>query len=44
MTDEKLIESKRALLGKIARLPKVIREKLNRRLDDNQSSSEILPG
>lgn len=43
MTDEKLVESKRALVGKIARLPKVIREKLNRRLDDNQPSLEILP-
>jgi hypothetical protein len=33
----------RALVGKIARLPKIIREKLNRRLDDNQPASEILP-
>jgi hypothetical protein len=33
----------RALAGKIARLPKKIREELNRRLDDNQPGSEILP-
>ncbi len=32
-----------SLIGKIARLPKSIREKLNRRLDDGQPASEILP-
>src|SRR5215472_5415538 len=32
-----------ALTGKIARLPKHIREQLNRRLDDGQPASEILP-
>ena len=32
-----------SLIGKIARLPKSIREKLNRRLEDGQPASEILP-
>jgi hypothetical protein len=36
-------ESKRALVGKIARLPKPIREELNRRLDDGEPGSRILP-
>ena len=35
--------STRALTGKIARLPKDIREELNRRLEDGQPASEILP-
>jgi hypothetical protein len=30
-------------LGKIARLPKTLREQLNRRLEDNEPSSDILP-
>lgn len=30
-------------LGKISRLPKTIREQLNRRLEDNEPSSDILP-
>jgi hypothetical protein len=33
----------RSSTGKIARLPKDVREELNRRLDDGQPSSEILP-
>jgi len=36
-------DSRRALRGKIARLPKEIREELNRRLEDGQPGSEILP-
>lgn len=32
-----------SLTGKIARLPKVIREELNRRLEDGQPSGEVLP-
>jgi hypothetical protein len=35
--------TERALLGKIARLPKEIREQLNQRLDDGQPGSEVLP-
>jgi hypothetical protein len=33
----------RALVGKIARLPRKIREELNGRLDENEPGSEILP-
>ncbi|HSY43114.1 MAG TPA: hypothetical protein VK811_04340 [Candidatus Acidoferrum sp.] len=36
-------ESTRALTGKIAQLPKDIREELNCRLDDGQPASETLP-
>jgi hypothetical protein len=36
-------ESRRALVGKIARLPKPVREELNRRLDDGEPGSQILP-
>ena len=53
MIDEKIINnggqsaapptSTCALVGKIARLPKAVREKLNRRLDDGQPASAILP-
>lgn len=34
-------ESSRALMGKIARLPKAVREKLNRRLDDGEPASSL---
>ncbi len=34
-------ESSRALVGKIARLPKAIREMLNRRLDDGEKTSSL---
>lgn len=34
-------ESSRALVGKIARLPKAIREKLNRRMDDGEPGSSL---
>jgi hypothetical protein len=55
MTDEKLVQNGtveeppekndtgRSLLGKIARLPHLIRERLNRRLHDGLPASEILP-
>jgi hypothetical protein len=41
MTDA--IQSERAGVGKIARLPKHIRQQLNRRLEDNQPSDTVLP-
>lgn len=43
MPDETQQESSRVLVGKIARLPKAIREELNRRMDDGEPASTILP-
>ena len=45
MSNETMVRNgtARALVGKIARLPKDIREGLNCRLDDGQPASEILP-
>ncbi len=43
MTEGGKEESKRVLVGKIARLPKPVREELNRRLDDGEPGSRILP-
>jgi hypothetical protein len=36
-------ESERALMGKIARLPKAIREQVNRRIEDGQPASVMVP-
>ena len=37
------LQQERALLGKIARLPRAIREQVNQRLEDGQPSSVIVP-